>query len=259
MYQFQKSIGEINLPEFEAYYATVSSNGFTMRELIDYTAQDILLASTPRYFLLIDDLVISGSKASTSDTGEINDTDLIIGEDDAAIEAKEFLSIITGVSIFEKNDKEYYRIITGEGESRLVYYVNVNEPSDIIYDVTGYNVSTRTGSLYLEQSTGKIYVRSTKQLSVLETVEYRYTNVADSADYYVTADSLSTIATFKSLVIKGAVVYDNEGTIYVKYMPELSYQMVNGYNKTPFSEYLRNYITKRFRERRFVITINHLI
>ena len=246
MYQFQKSLGEVDLPEFEAYYESVKSNGFTMRELIDYTAEDILKSSTPRYFLLIDDLVISGTKASTSDTGEINDSDLIIGEDDAAIEAKGFLPIITGVSIYEMNDKEYYRIITGEGDTREITYINVNDPSDIIDDVTGFTVSTRTGQLYLEQSSGKIYVRSTQQLSVLETVEYRYTNVADSTDYYVTADSLTTIATFKSLVIKGSVVYDNEGTIYVKYLPELAYEMVHGYNKTPFSEYLRNYITKRY-------------
>lgn len=246
MYQYQKSIGEIDLPEFEEYYQTVSSNGLSMQELVEYTAQDILKASTPRYFLLIDDLIIKGSTASTSNTGEINDTDLIIGEDDAAIEAKKFSPIIVGVTVYEKDNKEYYKYITGEGEDRTITYINVNDPSDIIDDVTGYIVSNRSGSLVLEQSTGKIFVRSTQQLSVLETVEYRYTNVADSSDYYVTEDSLSTIQTFKTLVIKGSVVFDEEDNLYVKYLPELDYEMVSGYNVTPFSTYLRNYITKRF-------------
>ncbi len=246
LYQSQKFDGDIDLPEFEAYYESVEADGFTMRELIDYTAQNILEASTARYFLLIDDLIIDGTAAHTSDTGELLPTDLIIGEDDTAITAKGFVPIILGTSIYELNDVEYYPVITGEGETREVHYVNVNNPADIINDVTGYTESTRTGALYWEVSTGKIFVRSTQKISVLETNEYRYTNIADSSDYYVTDDAQATIATFKRLTVKGEVVYDNEGTLYAKYMPELNYEMVNGYNLTPFSEYLRNYITKRF-------------
>jgi arabinogalactan oligomer/maltooligosaccharide transport system permease protein len=249
MYVYQKSKSMIDLPDFETYYATVSDGGFTMRELIAYAAQNISEASTPRYFRLDTDVIVSGITASTSNTGELKGTDLIIGTDDAAITAKAFRPIYTYLTVYELNDVEYFKLIEGEGDTRTVTYVNVNEPSDVILDVTGYTVSTRTTSLYYEPATGKVYVKSENTASVLVNGDdYRYTNVADSSDYVDAADPANAtwIGDLKRLTTKGSIVFDETGTLFVRYIPEINYEPASGYNATPFSVYLRNYITKRY-------------
>ncbi|MBU0997512.1 MAG: sugar ABC transporter permease [Firmicutes bacterium] len=248
-YLFDKADGKINLPDFETYHdSAMEDDIFSMQELIDYAAIQIIDASTARYFLLIPDLVTDGSGGyKTANDGVVVDTDLIIGVDDDAIAAMTFRSIVQGVSIYEQNNVEYYKVITGDGVTREEFYVNVNNPTDIIYDVTGFTVSTRTSSLYLNPTTDVIYIKSTTSSSVLGTSTYRYTNITDSSDFIDATDTGNTaeINALKSVVVKGTVLYDTSNNVYVRYIPEINYEMVHGYNGTEFTYYLRNYITSR--------------
>jgi len=250
-YLFDKADGTVNFPDFEAYYAEVLGGGFTMRELIDYTATEIIDASTARYFVLTTDLVTDGTNAlRTSNTCVIKDTDLLIGDtqDDTTIASMNFISIIQGVNIYESNNVEYYKVIEGEGETRVEYYVNVNNPDDIIDDVTGYTVSYRTSSLYYDSTTKTVYIKSTVSNGVLGTSVYRYTNITDSSDFVDATDLANAdyLSSLKTLTVKGTIVYDQDNTLYVRYIPELNYTNVSGYNGTEFTYYLRNYITTRY-------------
>ena len=74
--------------------------------MLTFIAEQIEEASTPRYFLLKQDLEYDSGIASTSNTGEIKDTDFVIGTDDAAIEAMNFTDVIYGVTIYMNNDVE---------------------------------------------------------------------------------------------------------------------------------------------------------
>lgn len=246
---FQSDEGEVDFPEFEAYYQTVKNDGFTMHELLDYVAQEIVDVSTARYFILQTDLVTTDDGVSTSNTGEVKDTDLLIGEDDIAIDNMDFTDVVSGVNIYATaNDVEYYRLITGEGETREVTYINVNDPSDVITDVTGFTEYKRTNNFYYDADTGTVYIKSTISDSVLTSSDYRYTNVLDSTDYVDARDeaNFTYINSLDRLDIKGDLVFSNDMTLFVRYIPELSYRMVHGYNGTEFTDYFRNYVTARY-------------
>lgn len=248
-YLYDKGLGRVNLPDFEAYYQSVGTDGFSMQELIDYTAENIIDSSVSRYFLLIPNLVTNTEGGlKTSDDGVIEDTDLIIGEDDDAITAMHFRNIVQGVTIYEQNNVEYYKVITGQDATREEFYVNVNDPTDILLDVTGFKTSQRTSSLYLNTTTDVVYIKSNTSGSVTTSTPYRYTNITDSSDFIDATDSgnAALIAAMKSLKIKGNVLYDTAGNIYIRYVPEINYEMVHGYNGTEFSYFLRNYITSRY-------------
>jgi arabinogalactan oligomer/maltooligosaccharide transport system permease protein len=249
-YMYDKSEGLVNFPDFEAYYATVSEDGFSMQELIDYTAQEIVSASTSKYFLLIPDIVSTGTNAlKTSDSGISRPTDLLIGTDDSTIESMNFRTIIQGVTIYsDANNVEYYKVITGEGDTRVETFVNVNNPNDTLSNADGFVVSARTSALFYNPATKTVYIRSTTSSSVLGTATYHYTNIIDSSDFIDATDSNTgaEIAALKSLTVKGEIVYDESNTIYVRYVPELNYQMVHGYNGTAFTYYLRDFITSRY-------------
>jgi len=250
-YAYEKALGLVDFPGFEENYATNSVDGYTIRELIDYTAKEILSVSDSRYFLLLPDLVSNGTNAvKTSDTGEKKDTDLLIGIDDAAISALGLRSIIQGVTVYvDSTNNEYYEHIVVEDGVRTVNYVNINNSDDVITDVTGMTESLRTSSLFYNPTTHVVYIRSTTSSSVLGTSTYHYTNVTDSHDFIDATDPATenTIANLEILTVKGTIMYDESATIYIRYIPEIDYQDVNGYNGTPFTYYLRNYITSRYK------------
>ncbi|MBN2876739.1 MAG: sugar ABC transporter permease [Bacilli bacterium] len=247
-FSFQTQEGEVDFPEFEEYYQSVKADGFTMHELLDYVAEEIVGASTPRYFVLDTDLITTSDGVSTSNTGEIKDTDLLIGVDDATIEAMDFTDIVYGVTIYMQNDVEYYRLITGSDQTREVTYINVNDRNDIKTDVTGYTEYKRTNSFYYDPLTETIYIKSTISDSVISSSDYRYTNVMDSSDYVDAKDSnnFNYINSLEKMDVKGDIIYSNTGEIYVRYIPELSYEAVHGYNGTAFTDYFRNYVTARY-------------
>jgi len=248
-YAYQKAADEVDFPDFEAYYATANADDvFSMRELLEYIGEEIVGASTPRYFVLSTDLVATDEGMGTSNTGEILDTDLIIGTDDDAIGAMNFTHVKIGITIYMSNDVEYYRVITGSDETRQVFYVNVNDSTDVIYDVTGFTEYKRTDSLYYDSSLHIVYIKSTISDSVLGSSDYRYTNVQDSSDFYDAKDSANFdyFNSLEKLEIKGDLVFSGSGDLYVRYIPELSYDMVHGYNGTAFTDYFRNYVTMRY-------------
>ena len=249
-YQYEAGEGLVDFPDFEEYYNTVKDDKFTMLELLNYVAQEIESASTARYFLLSTDLVEDDGEFSTSNTGELRDTDLLIGEDDDGIIAMSFTDIIYGVTIYALNDVEYYRVITGEGDTREVYYINVNDSSDVITDVTGYIEYKRTSNYYYDEVNDKIYIKSRIATSVTSSEDYRYTNVLDSSDYIDARDSnnnnIINDLIDHPLFVKGSLVFSSTDQIYVRYIPELAYKMVHGYNGTEFTDYFRNYVTYRF-------------
>jgi len=248
-YAYQASLDEVDFPEFQAYRDSVYDDGvFSMMELLDYVGQEIVGASTPRYFVLTTDLITSDEGLSTSNTGELKDTDLIIGEDDDTITSMNFTDVKAGITIYMSNDVEYYRVITGSDETREVFYVNVNDSDDVILSVTGFTEYKRGDSLYYDADLGIIFIKSTISDSVLGSSDYRYTNVLDSSDYYDATDT-NNYDYFNSLVkleIKGDLVFNESGELYVRYIPELSYDMVHGYNGTAFTDYFRNYVTMRY-------------
>ncbi len=251
LYLFDKAMGTVDFPEFDTYYATVvegSDDYLKMEELLTFIAEQIEEASTPRYFLLKQDLEYDSGIASTSNTGEIKDTDFVIGTDDAAIEAMNFTDVIYGVTIYMNNDVEYYKLSDEEYDGDTVLYQNVNDPTDRISSVEGFTEYKRTGSMYYDRTFGKVYIRSTISSSVLGSSDYRYTNILDSSDYYDAADEANWayINSLYDLEIKGDVVFSSDNTLYVRYTPELNYQMVHGYNGTPFTDYFRNFITMRY-------------
>lgn len=249
-YLFDKQDGLVNFPDFEAYHDSAMADGvFSIDELIEYTATQISDVSTARYFLLVDSLVANGSGLKTPDDGVVVDSDLEIGTEDDAIAAMDFRTLVVGVTIYESADhKEYYKVITGDGETRDEYYLNVLDSSDLIRDVTGFNTYERKSALYLDPATDTVYIKSDKATSVLLTQTYRYTDITDSTNYIDAQDDTNTvfINSLKLLTIKGNVVISSDNTLYVRYLPELDYQMVHGYNGTAFTYYLRNYITIRY-------------
>ncbi|XMB71552.1 sugar ABC transporter permease [Mycoplasmatota bacterium WC30] len=247
-FAFQTAEGEVDFPEFEAYYQSVKADGFTMYELLDYVAEEIVSASTARYFMLSTDLITTDDGVGTSNTGIIRDSDLLIGTDDTAIDAMNFTDVIYGVNMYAENGDEYYRVITGEGETRDVFYVNVNDSSDIITDVTGFTEYKRSGSLYYDSITGVIYIKSTISDSVLGSSDYRYTNVLDSHDFIDAQDAtqFSYLSSLDKMDIKGDLIFSDSNVLYVRYIPELSYEIVHGYNGTEFTSYFRNYVTARY-------------
>lgn len=252
MYTFQVLEDEVDpIPEYDQYYAihSADADGWTMKDVIDFVAEDIETASIPRYFVLATDLLWSAGTYRTANDGELLPTDLIIGEDDAAIAAKGFQQVVFGVNIYETGGVEYYRVIEGEGDTRREYYVNVNDPLDQLDDVTGFTVSRRTDQFFYDNANQKVFVRSTVSGSVLGATSYRYTNVADSTDWYdatqeAPQEDKDAILALKPLVVKGYLMFDTAQTVFVKYVPEAAYEFVNGYNATDFSLYLRNYLTK---------------
>ncbi len=248
-YLYQQSRGEVDFPDFEVYHDEVSADGvFSMHELLDYVAEQIVGSSTSRYFVLSTDLVVEGTGLSTSNTGVLKDTDLIIGTDDAEIETFDFTDVKIGITIYMSNDVEYYRVIAGSDETREVYYVNVNDKTDIITDVAGFTEYKRGDSLYYDSTLGIVFIKSTISDSVLGSSDYRYTNILDSSDYYDATDSnnFTYFSSLKRLDIKGDLVFSSTGELYVRYIPELSYEMVHGYNGTEFTDYFRNYVTMRY-------------
>lgn len=253
MYTFQKLENEVQpIPEYEAYYAVHANDadGWTMKDVIRFVAQDIENASTARYFVLDTDVVLRNNAYHTSNTGLIRPTDLLIGEDDAEIASQNFIQVVFGVNIYEKDGREYYRVIEGEGPTRREYFVNVNDPNDQINDITGLFLSRRTEQLYYDRIHEKVYVRSTISGSVLGSTSYRYTNVVDSSDWYDASQTApqadkDAIAAMRPLNVKGYLMYSgNTKELFVRYIPEANYRFVNGYNATPFSTYLKNYLTK---------------
>ncbi|MBN2540365.1 MAG: sugar ABC transporter permease [Bacilli bacterium] len=259
-YLFDNLSGDESFPEFEDYYnngfypegsnTPVSQDGLSMEELLYFVGEQIKEASTARYFVLGDDLITSASTAVTSNTGELKATDLIIGTDDTAIDAMGFLDVVYGATIYMQNDVEYYRIITGSDATREVYYQNVNDATDILYedDVVDFTEYKRTTSLYYDNTNGKVFIKSTISDSVLGSSDYRYTNVLDSSDYYDATDEANWdyFNSLLTLDIKGDLVFSSDDVFYVRYIPELSYEMVHGYNGTAFTDYFRNFITMRY-------------
>ncbi|MFA5007054.1 MAG: DUF5683 domain-containing protein, partial [Candidatus Izemoplasmatales bacterium] len=246
LYLYQVDQDEIEpFDAFDAFYAVEGTDmdGFTMRDLVDFTAADIVEHSTPRYFNLVDDLIVSGTTARTSNTGTIDDAnDLIIGEDDDAIAAKQFYHILTGFTVYNVGGQEYYTI---GSEQTADVYTNVNDPNDTIASIpSGSDAYYRTGVLYYDSVTDKVYVKCTISISVTSTSVYRYVNVADSTDYLAPDDPI--VGTLKELAVKGDIVVDETDTLYVQYVPEVDYRKDAGYNATPFSMYLRDYITTRY-------------
>jgi len=246
LYRFQVDGDEIDaFDTFDAFYAIESADadGFTMRDLVDFTATDILAHSTPRYFALIDDLVVTSTAARTSDTGMVDDVnDLIIGEDDAAIAAKNFYRVLSGFTVYNVGGQEYYTI--GSEETADVY-TNINDPNDILTEIpSDADAYYRTGVIFLDDASNKVYIKCTKSISVTATTIYRYVNIADSTDFLEPEDPL--VEDLKALTVKGNIVIDDADTLYVQFIPEIDYRKDAGYNATAFSSYLRNYITTRY-------------
>ncbi|MCK7485853.1 MAG: hypothetical protein MZU97_10120 [Bacillus subtilis] len=204
-----------------------------MRDLVDFTATDIVAHSTPRYFDLIDDLVVTANAARTSNTGTIDAAnDLIIGEDDDAIAAKNFYRILTGFTVYNVGGQEYYTI---GSEQTADVYTNVNDPNDTIAEIpSGADSYYRTGILLLDAVADKVYVKCTKSTSVTTTTIYRYVNVADSTDFLDPEDPL--VDDLKELTVKGNIVVDDADTLYVQFIPEIDYRKDAGYNVTPILE-----------------------
>lgn len=246
LYQYEITVGDTDAFDlFDAFYAveSIDEDGFTMRDLIDFTATDILAHSTPRYYPLIDDLVVTVGAARTSNTGIIDEaTDFIIGEDDDAIAAKDFYRVLSGFTVYNVGGQEYYTI--GSEETADVY-TNLNDPSDVLTAIPeGADVYYRTGEIFLDAVADKVYVKSTKSISVTSTAIYRYVNVADSTDFLDPEDAV--VDTLKELTVKGNIVVDETETLYVQFIPEINYRKDAGYNPTAFSSYLRDYITERY-------------
>jgi len=205
LYQNQVFLDEIDpIEAFDEFYAieSLDADGFTIRDLVDFTANDIVAHSTPRYFLLVDDLIVSGTTGRTSDTGEIDEVnDLIIGEDDAAIAAKDFREVVTGMTVYVVGGHEYYTL-TSETEDTL--FINVDDPDDIIDEVDDDQSYYRTGTFYYHPATDKVYIECTSADSVLSSGVYRYTNITDSTDFIDATDEANDalVASLKKLKSK---------------------------------------------------------
>ncbi len=227
--EFQSRINTF-YDDFMADYEAKSVDGYTMDELIQYTAKDISKSSPEKYY----DLLTYLNEGSIFKERE---SDIVPGD--------EILNNFVSVNLYQKT---YYNTLTKKEyiqsvkEDSTIYYVNVLDSNDTTVSVQDLVVLERTNKLY--RYNNKFYAQTTNTAENI----LKYVNITDYADQ-INKDNPEQSAIIKDVekgLIKlgGYVRYDNTNKrVYVYYNPEAT---GIGYNATPFSTTLADFWALRY-------------
>ena len=216
------------VPEFDEFYETHKSDGFTNDELIEFLAQDILAGSRIKYYLMTDYI-------KAMDTVKENDraSDLYPDEDATEIEALKKFDAFQTTYQDPTTLKEYYQKTVGAGMDARNIYINVLDENDVLEKsaIAEFNVFNRKNVIYYDKATiSKYYIEVTSSNG-----EVFYENIQNRTEKVMKSDfTLSDHVQLKSYV---GTIYYNETALYGYYSPE-----VDGYKSTTFTKFFSDEI-----------------
>ena len=243
---YREYLADINDPSrpmqriasFDDYYDKHGKDGFTVNELIEFTAQDISAGSPKKYYLLSEEL-----KADSNNKGKDRSSDLIPGIDDEVIgNLKSYIR--TFITYQSEENEEYLRFNRGSSLEPDIVYININNPEDIktTTEVSTYKQLIREGNIYRNDDYSKFYIEVVT-ISITTKEVVRYDNILDPSDS-ISVDSVGSepgkINLRKTEKILDAIYYNPDNNfVYGYFNPD---GREGKYRPTVFSKYLSNYL-----------------
>lgn len=246
-YERCKQDGKINDPDFDRYCqenGISKDNQITTEQVLDYYVKEIKQVNEEKYYLLSD--FIQGNNFELKQ----RESDIIVNTENQAF-IKGLKKVVYGENTFYdvENKKEY--ISTGKTDKNgNLYYVNINDESELINNVDGFLVLSRQNE-YRFNVQYKVYIKATYTEGEGESQVERtmYINVLDSSDTKTTLDKKTTLAKYKENAMYGDVYYSNDNKLYVHFNPlnepqELLAAGV-GFVDTPMTDLIEDWIGRQ--------------
>ncbi|NLD26346.1 MAG: sugar ABC transporter permease [Acholeplasmataceae bacterium] len=216
--------GVKRIKSFDDYYEEHRDGGFTIDELIEFTAQDIMAGSPIKYYVIAEEL-------QATEKGKSRGSDLIPGEDDEVID--QLTGFTSYFTTYQDMDTlaEYSRVNQGTAMNPTYVFINIADENDVREKLTNYRILERKGNFY-RINYDKFFIQVVDNNSEV----VRYDNITNNNEKLYPDDPEGQ--NLSKLPRQNDAIFYSGDVVYGFFNPE---GRDGKFRETPFSKYLSSF------------------